>query len=98
MREADDSELTRSSAWRPLYNPIEDWPLAFCDGSTVNEDDLIATDHVRRHHVGEVLYARYNPAQKWYYLKHQKRNEVVLLKNFDSDPLVAAKCKCILFS
>ena len=32
-----------------------------------------------------------NPRQRWYYLGHQRPEEVLLFKNFDSDPDVKAK-------
>ncbi len=47
------------SLWRPLKK-VEEWPLAFCDGRTVKEDDLVASDNIRSRYVGENLFARYH--------------------------------------
>ena len=73
------------SIWRPLINAVEDWPLAICDSRTVREEDLVETDHVRRHYTGSTLYLMHNPDQKWYYMSSQGKSDVLIFKNFDSD-------------
>lgn len=85
------------SVWRPLLNPVENYPLAVCDGSSVPEDKLLAVDHVRKHYVGEGLYPLADPQYRWYYLNQQTKDEVILIKTFDSKEGVAAKCKLIMF-
>lgn len=65
--------------------------MALCDGSTVQESDLIAADHVRRHYTGETLYVQQNKNHRWHYMNNQQKHEVFLFKNFDSDD-VQAKC------
>ncbi|KAF2437989.1 methyltransferase CmcJ [Karstenula rhodostoma CBS 690.94] len=77
--------------WRPLWRPVVDAPLALCDGSTVTADDVILVDHVREFHVGETVYLRQKPTNKWYYLSHQQPDEVTLIKIFDSKQNCAAK-------
>ncbi|KAG4424071.1 hypothetical protein IFR04_002767 [Cadophora malorum] len=77
--------------WRPYDYAIEDCPLALCDGSTINENDLLVADHITRTYTGETVYPLYNPAAKWYYLSQQKKDEVLILKIFDSDPTVQAR-------
>lgn len=64
-----------------------------CDGRTVDSSDLVETDHVRRHYSGSTLYLMHNPAQRFYYMSKQSKNEVLIFKNFDSKPDVEAKCK-----
>ncbi|ETS78888.1 hypothetical protein PFICI_08741 [Pestalotiopsis fici W106-1] len=76
--------------WRPIRGPVEDYPLALCDGTSVSDVDLIACDHVRRNFKGETIYPYYSPNQKWYYLSKQEKDEVLLIKMFDSDPSVKA--------
>lgn len=76
-----------------MRNPVEDWPLAVCDGSNVSYADLIETDHVRRQYIGGAMNAMYNEKYKWYYLHKQKSNEVLILKQFDSSDDVKAKCE-----
>ncbi|VUC26949.1 unnamed protein product [Clonostachys rosea] len=78
--------------WRPIRHPVDSWPLAVCDGSTVPQEKLLAVDHVRKYYVGESLYPIPSLDYRWYYLNRQTRNEVILFKNFDSKADVLAKC------
>ncbi|MCJ1467360.1 hypothetical protein MMC07_005984 [Pseudocyphellaria aurata] len=77
--------------WRPLIDSVEDWPLAVCDGSTVDGSDLVETDHVRRQYSGSTMYLMHNPGQKFYYMCKQSKSEVLIFKNFDSRFDVEAK-------
>ncbi|KAB5562831.1 hypothetical protein GE09DRAFT_761510 [Coniochaeta sp. 2T2.1] len=77
--------------WFPYDYPIEDCPLALCDGSTVQAKDLLIADHVTRTYVGETVYPMYNDQSRWYYLSEQTRDEVLLFKIFDSDEAVPAR-------
>ncbi|MCJ1434733.1 hypothetical protein MMC27_004103 [Xylographa pallens] len=72
------------TVWKPLRNRVEDWPLAVCDGSNVEEDDLLETDHIRRQYNGANMNALYREKYKWYYLRRQGPDEPLLLKQFDS--------------
>ena len=85
-----------NSVWRPLEHPVEDFPLAVCDGSSVSPADLMAVDHVRKHYVGESLYPLYSPGLRWYFLNRQTKDEVLVFKTFDSSPDARAKCKSVL--
>lgn len=87
------SSTNSISVWRPLKHPVQDWPLAFCDGSSIKLDDLIETDHLRRGYAGANMNLRYRKGQRWYYLSKQRREEIAIFKNFDSDSTVKAKCK-----
>ncbi|KAK0613639.1 methyltransferase CmcJ [Immersiella caudata] len=79
------------NVWRPIENPVESYPLAFCDPRTAGETDLIECDHVRRKFKGANMYMHHSPGQKWYYLGNQQPEEYLLLKMFDSDSTVEAK-------
>ena len=83
-----------NSAWRPIADTVEDWPLAVCDGGSLPDSDLICCDQVRRKYTGETLYGLSDPAHEWYYLSHQAPNEVLLMKMFDSSDDVRAKSEC----
>ncbi|KAI1741364.1 methyltransferase CmcJ [Xylaria scruposa] len=82
-----------SSAWRPIHHPVEAMPLALCDASSMAEDDLVRADHIRRKFKGETLLTHYSPHHKWYYVSKQTPDEVILFKNFDSDPHVKAQSR-----
>lgn len=82
--------LTRSSIWRPIIDVVEDQPLALCDARSVELSDLVEADHVRKQYSGANFYAKASRRYRWHYLKHQRKEEVTLLKMFDSDPDVEA--------
>ena len=76
-----------------MKTPVENWPLAFCNGSTVHPDELVETDHIRRGYAGAMLYLLYSSSHRWYFMNKQSKNDVALLKIFDSSPATKAKCK-----
>ena len=63
---------------------MKQWPLAICDARTVQQSDLVAADHVRKHYTGETYYVKQSPGFVWHYLSNQLPHEVLLFKNFDS--------------
>jgi len=81
------------NAWRPLFTPLQDWPLAVCDSSSVDiEHDFIPSDSVFPHNVAETLQVFHNKAHSWWFLSDQCRDEVLLFKIFDTDETVARFC------
>jgi hypothetical protein len=70
--------------WRPLHGPLRDYPLAVADARSVSPDDLVASDLVYRHRVGETYSVTYNPAHRWFYLSEMRPDEVLLVKCYDS--------------
>lgn len=73
------------NVWRPI-RPIVATPLAYGDYHTFNvENDLAASDLIYPDRIGETYNIRYNPSQKWYFLKNQTPSEVVLLKCYESE-------------
>ena len=82
------------SAWRPLFTPVEDSPLAFCDYFTVDKGrDLLAVDRISPQYVGEVYYLKHSADQRWYYLSGQRPDELALFVSYDSDPRERPACK-----
>ena len=84
--------LTQYSLWRPIVDVIEDRPLALCDARTVEPSDLVEADHIRKHYSGANYYATPSHNYRWHYLNRQRRDEVTLLKMFDSAN-VEGKCE-----
>lgn len=84
--------LTQYSFWRPIIDVVEDRPLSLCDAQTVGLSDLVEADHVRKHYSGANYYAKPSDNYRWYYLNRQRRDEVTLLKMFDSAN-VEGKCE-----
>jgi hypothetical protein len=70
--------------WRPIRGPLQDFPLAVCDAGSVSFDDLVPSDLIYPHRVGETYQVLYNPAHRWYYVPEMQVEECLLLKCFDS--------------
>jgi hypothetical protein len=80
------------SVWRPLVTAVGDWPVGLVDGRTLSEGDLIEVDHLHKNHAGSAMYLQYNPKQRFSYLSEQRRDEVLIFKNFDSKS-VQSRCR-----
>jgi hypothetical protein len=77
--------LTFRSIWRPLFGPLKDWPLAVCDFRSLDASrDLIASDNILPHTVGETYNVLHNKQHEWYYLRDQIPTEILIFKSFDS--------------
>lgn len=72
------------NVWRPLVDPVEDFPLALCDARSLDPLDLIDSERRARYHTGEIQLAVHDAAQRWYYFPRMRPNEVLLFKTFDS--------------
>jgi hypothetical protein len=73
------------NVWRPIMGPVQESPLAVCDAQTMTQDDFVK--HVLRYRDrdGEVYSVAFNPNHRWYYIPNQRKEEVLLLKCYDSD-------------
>ncbi len=70
--------------WRPIRGPVRDTPLAMCDGQTVAEGDLVASDLIYPNRRGETYSVKYNPDHRWFYFPDMTPDEAILLKCYDS--------------
>lgn len=70
--------------WRPLVDPVESFPLAFCHSNSIAEADLVDTERRSPNHIGELSLVTYNQAHRWYYFPNMHPGEVLLFKTFDS--------------
>ena len=61
------------------------WPLALCDAGSVSPSELVPKEQIRRDFTGESYLARFNAEHKWCYLGQMRRDEVVVMKIFDSE-------------
>jgi hypothetical protein len=71
--------------WRPIRGPLRDAPLAVCDARSVAAGDLVPSDLVYPHRVGETYAVTYNPAHQWFYVPDMQPDEALLLKCYDSE-------------
>jgi hypothetical protein len=90
-----------SSLWRAFSPPPQDWPLAVCDGASVGPDEGVPNVMVRvdklpkLDEIPEVLEGEalmpaasvfhFNAAHRWWYFPDMTRDEVLMVKFFDSD-------------
>ncbi|KAI1458142.1 hypothetical protein F4805DRAFT_425682 [Annulohypoxylon moriforme] len=72
------------NTWRSILPQCEDRPLAMCDFTTIDANDLIATDRVYPKWNQEIYYLKYNKDQQWYWLPNQRSNEPFLFMTYDS--------------
>ena len=73
------------NVWRPIRGPVETKPLVICGYESIDDEDLVAAErHYPDGRVGGIYYLVHNPKQRWYYFPRMERDEVVLLKCFDS--------------
>jgi hypothetical protein len=81
---AAGARIVQINVWRPIKGPVERSPLALADASSIAPDDLIATDQVFADRTGEIYHLAYAPGQRWYYAPRMTRDEVILIKGWDS--------------
>jgi hypothetical protein len=72
------------NVWRPIRGPIESSPLAVCDAQSIEPGDFVPSDLIYPDKVGETYRFTYNPNHRWFYFPRMKRDEVMLLKCYDS--------------
>lgn len=76
--------IVQVNVWRPIKGPVERSPLALADAESVKREQLIATDQVFPDRVGEIYQLAHAPEQRWYWVPRMEREEVVLIKGWDS--------------
>ncbi len=74
------------NVWRPIRGPVQESPLAVCDAGSMRQQDFVAQDLLYRDRTGEVYSIAFNPQHRWFYFPKMQRDEVLLLKCYDSDP------------
>jgi hypothetical protein len=72
------------NVWRPLVDPVEDFPLALCDTRSLETSDLVDTERRAPNHIGEIQLALHRDEQRWFYFPQMRPDEVILFKTFDS--------------
>ncbi|NPC59405.1 CmcJ/NvfI family oxidoreductase, partial [Caenimonas soli] len=79
------SRLMIIQAWQAVSPPPQDFPLAFCDASSIEDADLLDTYYRSPHGVTHKSWVlRHNPSHRWYYVPDLTRDEFFLFKGYDS--------------
>ena len=70
--------------WRPI-STVEQKPLACADAASVSAKDLVVFQIVYADRVGENYFAKWSAAHRWFYFPTMTRDEVLLIKQWDSE-------------
>ena len=76
--------IVQVNVWRPIRGPVLRTPIALADAGSVHPDQLVATDQVFPDRVGEIYQLAHAPDQRWYWAPRMERDEVILIKGWDS--------------
>ena len=76
--------IVQINVWRPIRGPVLRTPIALADAASVRVGELIATEQVFPDRVGEIYTLAYAPDQRWYWVPRMQRDEVLLIKSWDS--------------
>lgn len=79
-----ESRFQIVNVWRPLVDPVENFPLALCDVRSIDKNDMVDAERRAPNHIGEISLAIYNPNHRWFYFSDMHSDEVLLFKTFDS--------------
>ena len=77
--------FTSINVWRPLTGPVKTDPIAICPWDSIGENDMIPEERNYGNRIGGILNLSYNANQRWTYFPDMERDEVILLKCFDSE-------------
>ncbi len=81
---AKGARIVQVNVWRPIRGPVQRAPLALADAASVRPEALVATDQVFPDRVGEIYHLAHEPGQRWFYAPEMTRDEVLLIKGWDS--------------
>ncbi|KAI1746513.1 hypothetical protein F4782DRAFT_524282 [Xylaria castorea] len=90
--------------WRPIQTIRRD-PLCFCDGRTINDEDLVPIDvvlppkgtssfyeSISKGDGFQTLEVRASPKHKWYHLAEMQPDEALIFKCYDSKNTTNSRC------
>lgn len=81
---ASGGRIVQVNVWRPIRGPVRRTPLALGDAASIAPAELVATDQVFPDRVGEIYQVAWGPGQRWYWVPGMERDEVTLIKSWDS--------------
>jgi hypothetical protein len=81
---ATGGRIMQVNVWRPIKGPIQRSPLALADPASVEPADLLPTARISTDRISEIYRLDHGPAQKWYWVPEMRRDEVLLIKGWDS--------------
>ena len=76
--------------WRPIETILKD-PIAVADANSVPDADLVGAEMTEDNFKGESWVVRHSPNHQWHYKHRMTPQDVLLIKCFDSNELVARR-------
>jgi hypothetical protein len=76
--------IVQVNVWRPITGPVERTPLALAAADSIAPGELVAVDQVFPDRTGEIYQLAHGPGQRWYWAPAMERDEVILIKGWDS--------------
>ena len=72
------------NVWKPLYETVEELPLACCDAQSQADEDMLIMELKYRERTGEIFVMRHSEHHKWWYFPRMTPDQALLLKTYDS--------------
>jgi hypothetical protein len=79
-----DVPFAQINVWRPIRGPVQRSPITLLDAVSLSPEDLVSTDMIYPGRIGEIYHLAFNPEQRWFYFPEMARDEVLLIKGYDS--------------
>ncbi len=80
-----DARYAIINLWRSIAEePVATNPLALCDAQSVTPQDLVVFEIHYHDRIGENYFAKHTPQHQWHYYPAMTRDEVLLIKQWDS--------------
>ena len=86
----DGGRFALINVWRNIAEePVASHPLALCDAQSVAPEDLVVFEIHYGDRVGENYFAKHSDGHRWFWYPEVTRDEVILIKQWDSAGEVA---------
>lgn len=82
------------NVWKPLFETVEELPLACCDVHSQTDEDLLVMELKYRERTGEIYVMRHSEKHKWWYFPLMAPAQALLLKTYDSETDGRARFMC----
>lgn len=73
------------NVWRPLNGPVESYPLAVGDSTTLPNEALVSIEHRYPDRTGATAGVKFDAETRWWYWSEMGDDERLLLQCFDSE-------------
>ena len=73
------------NVWKPLFETVEELPLACCDARSQVDEDMLIMELKYRERTGEIFVMRHSDSHRWWYFPGMTPDQALLLKTYDSE-------------